>query len=197
VLLDKTMGKRSTGRPGYSHLVCYVKNPVIKREIIIAHGSDAACRDLISHRTSHFAVPDIFYRGEMLWPKAIGLDCCYVGMMFLKEIAKASIVFDPFCGQGTVLAMANALGMDSKGVEISAKRCRKAMRLKITDEHLDLVCSTLKSIKLEIVDERKQHYNQVVQQHKEDVDVKKIEKVSLEDDDDESVDGDGDDGEDK
>ncbi len=121
---------------------------------MIGEGLDAACKDMISHRTSHFAIPDIFPRGEMLWPKAIGLDCCYAGVMFLKEIAKATILVDPFCGQGTTLAMANALGMNARGVEISPKRCRKASKLKIKSKHLDLIAPSIKSIKLNVVDER-------------------------------------------
>ena len=35
-------------------------------------------------------------------------------------------VLDPFCGVGTVVALANAMGLDSTGVEVSAKRVRKA-----------------------------------------------------------------------
>mmetsp|Transcript_32141 Transcript_32141/g.46335 ORF Transcript_32141/g.46335 Transcript_32141/m.46335 type:complete len:111 (+) Transcript_32141:607-939(+) len=76
-----------------------------------------------------FAIPDIFYRGEMLWNKGIGLDCCYVGVQFLRDVAKASCVLDPFCGKGTVPAMANELGMSAVGVEISAKRCRQVTYL--------------------------------------------------------------------
>ena len=46
----------------------------------------------------------------MLWPKGIGLDCCFTAVVFLKRIAKTSVIIDPFCGYGTVLAMSNALG---------------------------------------------------------------------------------------
>lgn len=35
-------------------------------------------------------------------------------------------VVDPFCGEGTVLAVANQMGLDSLGVERSYKRCKKA-----------------------------------------------------------------------
>ena len=35
-------------------------------------------------------------------------------------------MLDPFCGVGTVVALANAMGLDSTGVEVSAKRVRKA-----------------------------------------------------------------------
>ena len=36
----------------------------------------------------------------MLWPRAIGLDSCYLGLIFLKEVALADCVIDPFCGVG-------------------------------------------------------------------------------------------------
>ena len=61
---------------------------------------------------SAFAAPDVFDRGEMLWPRGIGLDAAYMGLTFLREVAQVRHVLDPFCGVGTVLAMANALGMD-------------------------------------------------------------------------------------
>ena len=45
--------------------------------------------------------------------------------------AAAAIVIDPFCGQGTVLAVANELEMDALGVELSRKRCRQALQLRV------------------------------------------------------------------
>ena len=35
-------------------------------------------------------------------------------------------ILDPFCGEGSVLAAANALGIDAVGVDSSRKRCRHA-----------------------------------------------------------------------
>jgi tRNA G10 N-methylase Trm11 len=40
---------------------------------------------------------------------------------------------DPFCGRGTILAVANHCGLDAVGVEISRKRARKARRLALED----------------------------------------------------------------
>lgn len=98
------------------------------------------------YRPTDFAIPDSFYRGDMLWSKGIGLDCCYVGVAFLRDVGKATCVFDPFCGIGTVLSMANALGVDSYGIDLSAKRCRKARRLSMGAHMLDSVESMLKNI---------------------------------------------------
>eukprot|EP01039_Chlorochromonas_danica_P010807 gene10807-12012_t len=164
VLCNKTMEKRSAGRPSYSHLLCYVKNGCTG----LCRPENALLRNIsnttwilpcgcppFSHRSSHFAVPDIFHRGEMLWVRGIGLDCCYAGIAFLRDIAHAKRVIDPFTGVGTVLAMANALGMTALGVEISPKRCRKARQLEITEEHLNMVSHLVRRITLNEVEERK------------------------------------------
>ena len=110
------MEKRSISRPTYSHLLCYGKS--------------------CSYPSGAFATPDIFDRGDMVWVKGVGFDCCLMGIAFLKEVANTSCIIDPFCGHGTVLAMANTLGIDSIGVEISLRRCKKSMSLRL-DERLD------------------------------------------------------------
>jgi tRNA G10 N-methylase Trm11 len=40
-------------------------------------------------------------------------------------------VVDPFCGVGTVLAVANETGLDAIGVELNRKRARKARTLTV------------------------------------------------------------------
>jgi hypothetical protein len=102
-----------------------------------------------NYRPAAFSIPDVFYRGDMVWSKGIGLDCCYAGVVFLKEVVGATCIVDPFAGQGTVIAMANALGVDALGVEISLNRCKKARRLNLTDK-LHLVSKFLKNISLEV-----------------------------------------------
>lgn len=37
--------------------------------------------------TSAFAAPDVFDRGEMLWPRGIGLDAACMGLTFFREVA--------------------------------------------------------------------------------------------------------------
>jgi len=39
------------------------------------------------------------------------------------------VVVDPFCGVGTVLAIANAQGLDAIGVELTRRRAAKARKL--------------------------------------------------------------------
>jgi tRNA G10 N-methylase Trm11 len=52
-----------------------------------------------------------------------------VACEFLRDEADATTIVDPFCGRGTVLAVANALGLDAVGVELGGKRCRIARAL--------------------------------------------------------------------
>jgi hypothetical protein len=159
LLTGKDAHKRSTGRPCFSHLVCFVKNPPSEPVTHLCTIQEATANK-IAHRTSYFAIPDIFYRGEMLWPKGIGLDSCYVGVMFLKHIGKAEVILDPFCGIGTVLAMSNVLGVNAKGVEISGSRCRKSKKLVIKEEQLNLISPQVKDIKVDLVEERFQKRSQ-------------------------------------
>jgi hypothetical protein len=41
-------------------------------------------------------------------------------------------VVDPFCGVGTMLAVANGHGLDAIGVELSRRRAARAMKLQWT-----------------------------------------------------------------
>jgi len=63
------------------------------------------------------------------WSRAMGVGACRVACRFLREETNTRVVVDPFCGRGTVLAVANDLGFDALGVDISAKRCRAARTL--------------------------------------------------------------------
>ena len=51
---------------------------------------------------------------------------------FLGEGAtRTQPIVDPFCGQGTVLAVANELGLDAVGVELNRKRAARSRVLRI------------------------------------------------------------------
>jgi hypothetical protein len=114
VVLVSNPNKRSQGRPAYSHLICFRKGP-----------------PTAAYHSGLFGIPDVFDRGHMLWTKGIGLNSCLAAVSFFKCVKSVNCVVDPFCGIGTTLAMANALGFDSLGVEISPKRCTKARGLNL------------------------------------------------------------------
>jgi tRNA G10 N-methylase Trm11 len=55
------------------------------------------------------------------------LDAC----RFVQAETTTRTVVDPFCGWGTVLAVANALGLDAVGVDIAPRMCGRARKLRI------------------------------------------------------------------
>lgn len=102
-------GTLTQGRPSYSHLLAFCRGA-----------------PLIPKKPSADVLPDA---GEMAWSRAMGLRACEAACHFLLSETPARRVVDPFCGKGSVLAVANQLGLDALGVELSGKRCRAARKL--------------------------------------------------------------------
>jgi hypothetical protein len=102
-------GAISLGRPSFSHMLC------------VARGALPSVR-----HPGPDVLPDA---GEMPWSRAMGVEACRVACRFLRHDTDTRVVVDPFCGRGTVLAVANAMGFDAVGVDLCAKRCRAARAL--------------------------------------------------------------------
>jgi hypothetical protein len=62
-------------------------------------------------------------------PKSMGVNACLAACRFVLTETDHRTIVDPFCGLGTVLAVANQLGLDAIGVDLSARQCRKAKAL--------------------------------------------------------------------
>ena len=91
----------TNGRPGFTHL--------------IAVSRAMRCPDVLP-------IPDVIVdAGEQKWVRAMGVRAAGHAVRFAREQVGAKIIFDPFCGVGTVLAVANALGLDALGVEKARK----------------------------------------------------------------------------
>lgn len=105
----KPPGTLMFGRPGYAHLLCLAHDP----------------------RPEPDGLPDVFDTGTMTWTRATGVAACKVACTYIQRHTATRTVVDPFCGRGTVLAVANALGLAAVGVDLSAKRCRLAGRLTV------------------------------------------------------------------
>jgi hypothetical protein len=104
-------GITTFGRPAYAHLLCF------SRGLKLEKGQSS---------------PDVLERlGEMTWARAMGVEACVAACKFVLERTACRTIVDPFCGLGTALAVANAMGMDSVGVELSAKRAEKAKTLEV------------------------------------------------------------------
>jgi hypothetical protein len=102
-------GSVRTGKPGYSHLLCFSRS--------VRPAFRGAVADVL---------PDA---GEEISQKAMGVLACELSCRYLLEATPTRTVVDPFCGRGTVLAVANALGLDAIGVDRSARCCRAARTL--------------------------------------------------------------------
>lgn len=116
IVCRRTPGMLAYGRPGYTHL--------------IAVSRAMKCPDVLP-------MPDIITdAGRLPWVRAMGVRAAAHAVRFAKDQAGAKIIFDPFCGVGTVLAVANSLELDALGVELSKKRCGQSRQLMIPAEEL-------------------------------------------------------------
>ena len=102
-------GTTTFGRPAYSHLLCFARQ----------RRADPA-------RSSPDVLPDA---GPSIWTRGMGVHACRLACRFVLEQTSCRTVVDPFCGRGTVLAVANELGLDAVGVELCRKRARQAKGL--------------------------------------------------------------------
>jgi hypothetical protein len=115
VVCRRAPGTVTFGRPAYSHMLCF------SRGIRVDLGK---------------ATPDVLPdAGEVTWTRGMGLQACLAACRFILEHTATRTVVDPFCGHGTVLAVANALGLDAVGVELSRKRAKKARALRVNLDH--------------------------------------------------------------
>ena len=117
IVCRQAPGSVALGRPNYSHMLCVSRAPV-----------DRAAR------TTPQPGPDVLPdAGAMPWSRAMGVEACRVACSFLRTETTTRVVVDPFCGRGTVLAVAESMGFDAIGVDISARRCKAARSLTIDD----------------------------------------------------------------
>jgi len=108
---DITKPSVTKKKAGYSHMLCFRKNAKNHDENL----------------------PDVISRGKMVWTKGMGFNACCLAVKYAKKIGSKCVV-DPFCGKGSILAVANYMGLDSFGVEISSTKCRNAMNLRISED---------------------------------------------------------------
>lgn len=109
VVCRSTPGTVGFGRPAYAHLLCFSRG-----------------LRLTPAQSSADVLPAL---GEMPWSRAMGVDACRAVARFLLKHTACRTVVDPFCGVGTMLAVANEEGLDAIGVELSRRRASKARNL--------------------------------------------------------------------
>lgn len=122
IVCRKPPGSACFGRASYAHMLAFGRavNP----------SPGAARIDVL---------PDGGFRPGV---KAMGALACRDACLEVTRLTLTRTIVDPFCGFGTVLAVANALGLDSVGVDLSAKMCRKARTLVIGEDGLAAVTAS-------------------------------------------------------
>ena len=106
IVCRKPPGTLGLGRPGFSHMICI-------------------SRASLPPAASPEVLPSA---GEMSWSKAMGEEACRVACRYLEQATATRIVVDPFCGRGSVLRVAETMGFEAVGVDLSAKRVKVARR---------------------------------------------------------------------
>lgn len=114
IVCRREPGLLTYGRPGFTHLIA------VSRTLV--------CPEVLP-------IPDIIIdAGRQPWVRAMGVRAAAHAVRFARDTVKARTIVDPFCGVGTVLAVANALGLPAIGVELARKRSALARDLTV---HLD------------------------------------------------------------
>ncbi|MBX7193309.1 MAG: site-specific DNA-methyltransferase [Sandaracinaceae bacterium] len=111
IVLRVPAGTVTHGRAAYSHLLGFSRRA---RLDLSRPGADV--------------IPDA---GPTTWTRGMGLHACRAACEAVIAFTPTRVVLDPFCGHGTVLAVANELGLDAIGVELGGKRARKARALTV------------------------------------------------------------------
>lgn len=102
-------GTTTFGRPAYSHLLCFSKG--LKADV---------------SKSTPDVIPDL---GEKTWQRGMGLEATILMAKFIAEQTPTKTIVNPFCGEGSILAAANAFHLNAIGIERSPKRVEKAKRL--------------------------------------------------------------------
>lgn len=106
IVCRKPPGTGHWGRASYSHLLC------------LTRGAIPATRE---------PSPDVLpSAGKQAWTRGMGLAACELACQYVRAHSATRVIVDPFCGRGSVLAVASRMGFEVVGVELSARRCRAA-----------------------------------------------------------------------
>ncbi len=116
IVCRRPPGLLTYGRPGFTHLIA------VSRAL--------RCPEVL-------ALPDIITdAGRQPWVRAMGIRAAAHAVRFARDVAGAKTILDPFCGVGTVPAVANALGLAAIGIEKSRKRAEQSRLLTVRPEEL-------------------------------------------------------------
>ena len=106
IALRRDVGAADLHRPTFSHLIAFGAPP----------GK---------------ASPDVIRRGRVLYPNGTGLAAARVAVDWAGRAIKGGPLVDPFCGRGTIPAVAEAMGIEAVGVDLDPDQCRRAGALRL------------------------------------------------------------------
>lgn len=106
IVLRRRPGGVDLHRPGFTHLIAFSKS-----------GKPGK------------ATADVMDRGKMIYANAMGMTPAVYAVKFAAE--RSNLIVDPFCGRGTIPAVADAFGYNAIGVDIDNEQCEKARNLKL------------------------------------------------------------------
>lgn len=102
-------GATTYGRPAFTRFVAFARRPLARPS----------------------SIPDVIVdAGRKTWTRAVGVRAVAHGVRFARAASPSTTtIVDPFCGVGTFLAVAEALGLDAIGVEKHGKRATASRAL--------------------------------------------------------------------
>lgn len=106
IALRRDVGARDLYRPTYTHLIAFSREGKPGKP-----------------------TPDVFNRGRTLYPNGMGIGAAAIAVKFAA--LSTDTIVDPFCGRGTVPAVANAYGLKAIGVDIDPQQTEKAKALNL------------------------------------------------------------------
>jgi hypothetical protein len=114
VLCRKPPGTASTSRAAFTHALLYGRQPMTVVDVIA---------DVLPNA------------GLSTWKRGIGAEATWQLLGFVQRHAPAcDTIFDPFCGEGLMLAQAQRRGLHAVGVERHHKRAQSAQRMVVGDD---------------------------------------------------------------
>lgn len=106
IALRQAVGSVSLFRPTYSHMLAFSREGKVGK-----------------------ALPDVIDAGKFLWSNGMGVNAAKFMASYASRFGKSLI--DPFCGEGTIIAAAELYGMNSLGIDIDARCCAAARKVRI------------------------------------------------------------------
>lgn len=115
IICRSPAGIATFGRPSYSHMLCFSKGRRLN--------------DL--SKSTADVIPDL---GDKTWQRGMGFNACSIIAKFIKEEIGSHTLVHPFCGEGSMVSVAEHMGLNAIGIEKSRKRAEKAERIQVASD---------------------------------------------------------------